>query len=111
MDNNYYKPPIGEIPTLWFKCQTTLPSVYDDSLSYYELLNKVVAQLNTVTDSQNELTQRFNRLNLTKEATVVTPEAFGAKGDGVTDDYIPIQKCLMRHAGALLFLTLISNIA
>ena len=29
-----------------FWCQTVLPSVYDDSLSYYELLNKVVAYLN-----------------------------------------------------------------
>lgn len=93
MNNNFCPPtPPNGIPKLWFNCQTTLPSVYDDSLSYYELLNKVVAQLNMVTDSQNELVQRFNRLNLTKEATVVTPEAFGATGDGETDDYTAIQK-------------------
>lgn len=29
-----------------FWCQTVLPSVYDDALSYYELLNKVVEYLN-----------------------------------------------------------------
>lgn len=31
-----------------FWCQTVLPTVYDDSLSYYELLCKVVSFLNTV---------------------------------------------------------------
>ena len=31
-----------------FWCQTVLPLVYDDSLSYYELLNKVVHYLNNV---------------------------------------------------------------
>ena len=34
-----------------FWCQMTLPIVYDDSLSYYELLNKVVLYLNnTISD-------------------------------------------------------------
>ena len=34
-----------------FWCQIVLPIVYDDSLSYYELLNKVVAYLNnTISD-------------------------------------------------------------
>lgn len=34
-------------------CQKILPAVYDDSLSYYELLNKVVWYLNTVIDEVN----------------------------------------------------------
>lgn len=38
-----------------FYCQTVLPTVYDDSLSYYELLNKVVQQLNDVINATNEL--------------------------------------------------------
>lgn len=33
-----------------FWCQKVLPSVYDDSLSYYELLSKVVEYLNDVID-------------------------------------------------------------
>lgn len=37
-----------------FWCQTVLPLVYDDSLSYYELLNKVVVYLNnTISDVAN----------------------------------------------------------
>ena len=37
-----------------FWCQTVLPLVYDDSLSYYELLNKVVHYLNnTISDVAN----------------------------------------------------------
>lgn len=37
-----------------FWCQTVLPLVYDDSLSYYELLNKIVTYLNnTISDVSN----------------------------------------------------------
>ena len=36
-------------------CHAVLPQVYDDSLSYYELLNKVVAYLNETRESVNDL--------------------------------------------------------
>ena len=36
-----------------FWCQKVLPSVYDDSLSYYELLNKVVVYLNNMIENNN----------------------------------------------------------
>lgn len=38
---------------LTFWCQKVIPLVYDDSLSYYELLCKVVKYLNDLIDNQN----------------------------------------------------------
>lgn len=110
MSNNFFCPPPPPpppplqddfIPKFRYWCQTTLPTVYDDSLSYYELLNKVVAHLNTVTDSQNNILYAFSKLNLTKEATVVTPESFGAKADGESDDYESIQKMFDETRGGV----------
>lgn len=40
---------------LQYWCQLVLPAVFDDSLSYYELVAKVVKKLNEVIDSNNEL--------------------------------------------------------
>ena len=52
-----------------FWCQTVLPLVYDDSLSYYELLNKVVYYLNNVIadvanveDNAQSLLTAYNQL-------------------------------------------------
>lgn len=52
-----------------FWCQKVLPLVYDDSLSYYELLNKVVTYLNntisdvsTVEDNVDALLNAYNQL-------------------------------------------------
>lgn len=45
---------MNRLSTLRFWCQKVLPLVYDDSLSYYELLNKVVKYLNsTIEDVQS----------------------------------------------------------
>jgi hypothetical protein len=43
------------IKSLRFWCNKILPLVYDDSLSYYELLNKVVDFCNKLLDNQNEI--------------------------------------------------------
>ena len=45
-----------------FWCQKVMPLVYDDSLSYYELLNKVVKYLNDVTENVNSLGTAFQEL-------------------------------------------------
>jgi hypothetical protein len=42
-----------------FWCQKVLPLVYDDSLSYYETLCKIVDTLNKVIDKTNELGEMF----------------------------------------------------
>lgn len=43
------------VERLRYWCQLVLPAVYDDSLSYYELVAKVVQKLNEVIDSNNQL--------------------------------------------------------
>lgn len=52
-----------------FWCQKVLPLVYDDSLSYYENLCKVVDYLNKMIDNMNELTSYFEQLK--KEIAIV----------------------------------------
>ena len=42
----------------WF--QKTLPLVYDDSLTYQELLYKLIAKINEVVESQNQTNENFD---------------------------------------------------
>ncbi|MBO7695346.1 MAG: hypothetical protein J6T10_22205 [Methanobrevibacter sp.] len=56
-----------EFPTLThfkFWCQKVLPLVYDDSLSYYEVLCKVVKYINGLIDSDKAI---INNLDALKE--------------------------------------------
>lgn len=66
---DYTAKDIGTIGNFRFWCQKVLPAVYDDSLSYYELLAKIVDYLNDVIDQVNvhsdaliELALQFNQL-------------------------------------------------
>ena len=45
--------PTATVADFKFWCQKVLPLVYDDSLSYYEVLNKMVVYLNQVIDNIN----------------------------------------------------------
>ena len=47
------------IETMRFWCQKVLPLVYDNSLSYYELLCKVVAKINEIVPVTNEISQNI----------------------------------------------------
>lgn len=45
-----------------FWCQKVLPLVYDDSLSYYEILCKVVNYINNIIDANKELIEYANEI-------------------------------------------------
>lgn len=47
--------PYQDMKPFRFWCQTVLPNVYDDSLSYYELLTKVVEFLNVVIENNDAM--------------------------------------------------------
>lgn len=93
-------------------CQQVLPTVYDDSLSYYELLNKLIYQLIDVVKQVDKNTDDIGNINEQLTTFITNDDAkkiigeiiknliengklisntvnisiFGAKGDGVTDD-------------------------
>lgn len=61
-----FSPNITEVsptPTFRYWCQKVLPLVYDDSLSYYELLCKVVNYLNSAIGDINTLAGDVSALN------------------------------------------------
>ena len=69
MPNNPDLRPTVDLGKFRFWCQKVLPLVYDDSISYYEVLGKMVVYLNQVidnvnTDTENVLTlkQAFDEL-------------------------------------------------
>ena len=45
-----------------FYCQHVLPLVYDESLSYYEVLCKIQSKLNEVIKTQNDLQDAFKSM-------------------------------------------------
>lgn len=53
---------MNDLKPFRFWCQKVLPLVYDDSLSYYELLCKVVEYLNNTISDVNKLSEEFQTL-------------------------------------------------
>lgn len=51
-----------KLPVFRFWCQKVLPLVYDDSLSYYEVLCKVVEYLNNVIKDLNSVVDNVEEL-------------------------------------------------
>lgn len=106
-------------------CQKVLPLVYDESLSYMELVCKLSSKLNEVIENNNNLPQYVKELiketvnsddfrqivgsvlmdtiiNVKFPPEGITP----AKGDGVTDDTASIQACFdyaNSQGGAVVF--------
>lgn len=55
--------PYKETGRFRFWCQKVLPQVYDDSLSYYEVLNKVVVYLNDVIENLDTVEDNLDTVN------------------------------------------------
>lgn len=68
-----------------FWCQRVLPAVYDDSLSYYELLCKVVDKLNETIESANLSFENWEKLSVLLEELEKEFEDF--KEHGFNDYY------------------------
>lgn len=91
-----------------FWCQSVLPLVYDDSLSYYEVLCKVVEYINKLIDTDKEIFENIdalkNEINIIQKwiddfdtdvierivrESIATMVFFGLTDDGYFVAYIP----------------------
>lgn len=62
-DTSYTYTTVDTLSPFRFWCQKVLPAVYDDSLSYYELLCKVVDIVNNMLGNINEIGENSNQLH------------------------------------------------
>lgn len=81
---DYTAKDIGTIGNFRFWCQKILPAVYDDSLSYYEVLCKFLEKLNEVIDSYNGYDSVLEQLVRLVEELQSELDAFKEHG---FDDY------------------------
>ena len=80
---------------LFFKCHKILPLVYDESLSYYEVLCKVAKSVNETIDAVNNLNDNVSDVNsrvnqLTDEVNAIANEInnFEAEINGKFDELV-----------------------
>ena len=69
----------------------------------YEKLKKIILDENIQVQLNNSINEIYSHLEIMKY--YVTPEMFGAKGDGVTDDSVAIQKAIdsLTNGGTVIF--------
>lgn len=77
-----------------FWCQSVLPLVYDDSLSYYEVLCKVVDYINKLIDSDKDIIKNADEL---KEELETVQEWI----DNYDTEYI--EKIIEEHLATMIF--------
>lgn len=83
----------NQLQRLQFWCQKVIPLVYDDSLSYYELLCKVVKYINDMINNQNsmnEILQQYGQdiKQLKEDVSYLESELEKVKNGDYTSMYI-----------------------
>lgn len=81
------------LPHFYFWCQKVLPLVYDNSLSYYEVLCKCVQYINDIIDNQKEMAGQITKnandiAELQKEMELVMSELEKVKNGDYVSLYI-----------------------
>lgn len=80
------------LPHFRFWCQKVLPLVYDNSLSYYEVLCKVVTYINNLIDSDKEIIEDVEALQREIELIHEWMDKYGKNFEKyakeLIDDYI-----------------------
>lgn len=89
--NNYA---LNNVERFKFWCQKVLPLVYDDSLSYYEVLCKVVTKVNEVIDNENAQNELLNELN----------SEVGSLAQSQSEQYEELSRAISQGADAILAL-------
>lgn len=77
-----------------FWCQKVLPLVYDDSLSYYELLCKVVHYINDLIESDKDIISNIDELS--SELAVIQNWIDNF-------DYSKIEEIISQHIATMIF--------
>ena len=77
-----------------FWCQSVLPLVYDDSLSYYEVLCKVVDYINNLIDTDKEIFEDIDELKKDLEVVQNWIDNF---------DTTEIEKIIDEHIATMVF--------
>ncbi len=79
---------IGEVRHFRFWCQKVLPLVYDNSLSYYEVLCKVVKYINDLIDSDKEIISDIDVLRKEMDEVLAFMEKYREEAEKIIKEEI-----------------------
>lgn len=71
-----------------FWCQKVLPLVYDNSLSYYEVLCKVVKYINDLIDSDKEIIEDINLLKAEMDEVLAFMDKYREEAEKIIKEEI-----------------------